>query len=195
MSEADDADRAAMDRLADGDDSALSEIIERWKVRLTAFLLRHLGDEAAALDLAEETFVRVYQFRERYRPKGAFSSWLFGIAMNLSRQHIRWRKRHPTISLDSKVDETGWNHHPIDLADPGKDPGAAADHRERAVAVKNAVSALPADLREALILFEYEEMGQIEISRIIGCSAKAVECRIAKARGILREKLTKYFSN
>ncbi|HVE15300.1 MAG TPA: sigma factor, partial [Chthoniobacterales bacterium] len=77
-----DADHAAMARLRDGDDPALNEIMDRWQRRVTSFLLRMTGNEAVALDLAQETFVRVYQSRERFQPRGEFSTWLFTIAAN-----------------------------------------------------------------------------------------------------------------
>ena len=170
----------------------LTEIMDRWKVRLTGFLFRHVGDETTAVDLAEETFVRVYQCRERYRSKGSFSSWLFGIAMNQARQHLRWKRRHPTVSLDEKVNELTSEaalHQPVD---PKENPSQSIESRERANAVKYAVAQLPENLRDPLIFFEYEQMGHIEIAGILGCSPKAVERRISRARDILRIKLSKY---
>jgi RNA polymerase sigma-70 factor (ECF subfamily) len=195
MTNEDEADIQAMDRLSHGDDAALTEIMNRWKVRLTAFLLRNLGEEAVALDLAEETFVRVYQGRLKYRPQGAFSNWLFGIALNLVRQHFRWKSRHPTISLDDKSDDREFGQVSMDPADPDENPSQHMEGRERSLAVSQAVAGLPHELREALILFEYEEMGQIEIASVIGCSPKAVERRIARAKDILREQLSKYLSS
>ena len=90
-------DRDAMARLAAGQDLALNEIMERWKSRLVSFLYRLTGNEASSLELAEETFVQVYQGRMKFRVDANFSSWLFGIASNLGRNHLRWRQRHPTL--------------------------------------------------------------------------------------------------
>ncbi|HEY5813237.1 MAG TPA: sigma factor, partial [Terrimicrobiaceae bacterium] len=73
--EPEDPDVLSMARLRAGDDLALNEIMDRWQRRLISFLVRVTGNEAAAVDLAEETFVRVYQSRARYRPTGAFSTW------------------------------------------------------------------------------------------------------------------------
>jgi RNA polymerase sigma-70 factor, ECF subfamily len=85
-----DADSSAMRRLREGEDLALNEIMERWQRRVTSYLLRFTGNETVAIDLAQETFVRVYQSRERYRPQAKFSTWLFAIASNLAREHLRW---------------------------------------------------------------------------------------------------------
>lgn len=79
-----DADIAAMRRLRDGDDLALNEIMDRWQRRLTSYLLRAIGNETVAIDLAQETFVRVYQSRDKYLPKGQFSTWLFAKRFCLS---------------------------------------------------------------------------------------------------------------
>jgi RNA polymerase sigma-70 factor, ECF subfamily len=182
-----DADSSAMRRLRDGEDLALNEIMGRWQSRVTSYLLRLTGNETVAIDLAEETFVRVYQSRKRYRPEAKFSTWLFAIASNLAREHFRWLKRHPTASLN-EADET---ERPLSerVAANGLNPSEAAENVEQTRAVRDAVMSLPNDLREAVVLFEYEDMSHEQISAIVECSRKAVETRLYRARGILRERL------
>jgi len=184
-----DADSSAMRRLREGEDLALNEIMERWQRRVTSYLLRFTGNESVAIDLAQETFVRVYQSRERYRPKAKFSTWLFAIASNLAREHLRWLRRHPTASLNEN-DETN-SERPLSerVAANGLNPSEAAENGEQTRAVREAVMSLPNDLREAVVLFEYEDMSYEQISAITGCSRKAVETRLYRARGILRERL------
>ncbi len=186
-----DADVSAMRRLRDGDDLALNEIMDRWQRRLTSYLLRAIGNETVAVDLAQETFVRVYQSRDKYQPKGEFSTWLFAIATNLLRQHFRWLKRHPTVSMDSV--ETGRDEQPLSDRLPAEDSNRV-ERDERAKIVKEAVTALPPDLREAVLLFEYEDLSHEQIAQIAGCSKKAVETRLYRARAILREKLSRWLS-
>jgi RNA polymerase sigma-70 factor (ECF subfamily) len=184
MTDALDQDRGSMARLAVGEDLALNEIMERWKTRLVAFLYRLTGNEASSLELAEETFVRVYQNRTKFRPDANFSSWLFGIAANLGRNHLRWQRRHPTLPLDA-ADEVTMEG----------DPGTTAQSRERETAVRSAIAKLPADLKESLILSEYEQLPHAEIAAIAGCSVKAVERRISHARELLRKELSRYFES
>jgi len=180
-------DVLAMRRLHEGDDLALNGIMDRWQRRVTSFLLRLTGNESVAIDLAQETFVRVYQSRDRYQPRGEFSTWLFAIAANLGRQHLRWRQRHPAISLDgATADECPLAER---VPDPRADPSAVAEAKERSRLVREAVHGLPADLREAVILAEYEKLPQAEIAAICGCTAKAVETRLYRARAILRDRL------
>ena len=78
----------------------------------------------------------------------------------------------------------------LSASDP--DPSARLENSERASAAREAISRLPPDLREALILFEYQDMSYDQIAKIQGCSAKAVETRLYRARGILREKLDRW---
>jgi len=178
-----DADIAAMQRLAAGEDLALNSLMERWKEKVAAFLLRMTGNAASATDLTQETFVKLYQSRTRYRPTAPFPTYLFRIAANLARNHARWKQRHPTVSIDNEED-----HVPESVdAQPG--PDEQMERSEQMQRVEAALAALPADLREAMLLFTYQDMSYAEIATASGCSAKAVETRIYRARQMLRASL------
>ena len=105
--EADAFDRADMQRLAAGQDTALNDLMERHAPAVFHFLCRMLHNEDDANDLAQETFVRVFRARETFRPTEKFSAWLFTIVANLARNHIRWRSRHPNVSLDAETGAAG----------------------------------------------------------------------------------------
>lgn len=177
-----DADAASMLRLQNGDDGALNDLMRRWQQPLANFLCRHTGSEAVAIDLAQETFVRVYENRRSFRGS-RFSSWLFSIAVNLSRNHARWQKRHPAVSLDAAA-ESG-----REIPGNGRDPAGDMEKSEEAASVRAAVLSLPDDLRAVILLFEYEEQSHSEIAAALGCTPKAVETRLYRARQLLREKL------
>jgi len=179
-----DPDVLAMRSLADGNDSALNEIMERWVPRLAVYLTRYVGNPTDALDLTQETFVGVYRARNRYRPKARFSTWLFGIASNLARQRLRWRKRHPEAPLESESETV-----PVPSLVSNKTGLTEMQLQERVEAVRNAIQTLPSDLREAVLLSEYEDLSHAEIATIMGCSVKAVETRLYRARAILRKIL------
>ncbi|WP_018290823.1 RNA polymerase sigma factor [Verrucomicrobium sp. 3C] len=183
-----DPDWELMAQLAKGDDQALSALMDRWQERLFFFLCRLTGDAASAADLAQETFVRVYEARGKVRPNGRFSTWLFTIAKNLSRNLARWRRRHPTVSLDSPGDrEPSAPREQL----PGSEssPGSHLERQEICEQVRSAVLLLPEPLKETLILFEYEDLSYEEIAQIIGCSRKIVEMRLYRARKSLRKAL------
>lgn len=180
-------DSELMQQLANGDDLALNALMDRWGGRVTAFLHKMTGERTAALDLAQETFVRLYQARARYRPSGNFSTWLFAIAANLARNHARWKTRHPTVSLDTPPEEGAAA--PAETTDPHPSPEEAAETAETTRAVHAAFLRLPQDLREVMTLFVFEGMGYADIASVAGCSSKAVETRIYRARRMLREEL------
>lgn len=181
------SDSELMQRLAAEDDLALNVLMDRWSKRVISFLFKMTGQYETAIDLSQETFVKLYRARKRYRPDGTFSTWLFTIAANLARNHARWRTRHPTVSLDA-TDDSGRSR-VSETVDPRGNPGEAAEVSERYRAVREALLALPHDLREAMTLFVYEGMGYADIAALAGCSAKAVETRIYRARQILKERL------
>lgn len=184
----DELDVQDMSRLAAGHDAALNELMERHGEKLFHYLVRSLQDEDDAADLAQETFVKVYQSRTRFDPSHKFSTWLYAIASNLVRDRYRWRSRHPQVSLDAESDATGDSFRDS-LPGSGPSPNESVQVEERAKAVRVAVSALPEELRQPLILAEYEERSHAEIGAILGCSAKAVEMRIYRARQQLRASL------
>jgi RNA polymerase sigma-70 factor (ECF subfamily) len=177
-----------MAQLAGGHDAALNKLMDRHVERLFHYLVRSLQNEEDAADLAQETFARVYQNRSKFDPRQKFSTWLYAIASNLVRDRYRWRTRHPQVSLDAPNEAAG-NDFGESLPAQDRLPGEAVQERERAEAVRQAVAALPEALRIPLILAEYEEKSQVEIGGIIGCSAKAVEVRLYRARQHLRASL------
>ena len=185
----DEQDRADMVRLTAGHDAALSALISRHGERLFHYLLRQLNNETDAAELAQDTFVRVYQNAARFRPSERFSTWLYTIATNLLRDRFRWHKRHPQVSLETET-ETGASLQDA-IADSAASPSEQAEASDRANEVRRAVQALPAELRTPLILFEYEGLSHAEIGAVLNCSAKAVEVRLYRARGQLRKALEK----
>ena len=184
----DSQDRADMARLVAGHDAALNSLMERHAEKLFHYLIRQAQNEPEAADMAQEAFVRVYQNRERFKPSAKFSTWLYTIATNLARDRFRWRSRHPEISLAAENPATEGSLADV-VADGQPGPVEELQRAERADAVRRALARLPEDLRTALILFEYEDRSQAEIAAITGCSVKAVESRIFRARQALRGQL------
>jgi len=185
-------DLSLMIRLQNGDDGALNSIMTQWQTPLVKFIARYVGDPNEALDLAQETFVRVYQNRRSYRPNAKFSSWLFTIASNLCRNYIRWEHRHPTVALAHDEDDDG----PTDATDtfpsPDCSPSDLAERRDLARCVQESIQSLPHDLKTVVLLFEYEDLSYEEIAGVLSCSPKAVETRLYRARKILKEKLQRF---
>ena len=181
-------DRADMEKLQAGHDAALNDLMARHATPVFHFLCRMVGNEDDANDLAQETFVRVFKSRDSFRAEQRFSTWLFTIAANLARNHFRWRSRHPTLSLDAENAETEQSLGST-LPANAPSPKEAAIAAERAAAVRTAVKNLPEDLREAIVLCEWDERSVAEAATILEATPKAVESRLYRARAILREQL------
>ena len=181
-------DQADMQRLAGGHDAALSDLMARHARPVFQFLCRMLGNEDDANDLAQETFVRVYQHRASFRPGAKFTTWVYTIAANLARNHHRWASRHPNVSLNAESETTGQS---IGDALPSSDPSPdrAAVAAEQAAAVRAAVDNLPADLREVVILCEWEDLSAAEAAAILDTTPKAIDNRLYRARNLLRDRL------
>jgi RNA polymerase sigma-70 factor (ECF subfamily) len=183
-------DKQSMAALAAGEDAALNRIIQRWQSPVRRFVFRYVQNEQDAEDLTQETFVRVYRHRNRYRPTGKFSTWLFTIAVNLCRNHAGKTRRRSAVHVlpDSERDAELVES----LPDAAAGPADTAESAEHAAAVRAAIAELPHDLRTAVILFEYEQLSHAEIAAIESTSAKGVEMRLYRARQMLRRRLEKF---
>ncbi len=179
----DELDSELMRSLAEGDDLALNRLIDTWSQPLIAYLTRVTGNHSTACDLAQETFVRVYRHRLRFRLSQKFSTWLFSIATNLSRNHARWQGRHPETLLEHE----NLRELPVTSADASPDKQTIAN--ERLTALQKAVCTLPQDMREVLVLSTMHGMNHAEIAHVQNTSEKAVELRLYRARKLLRELL------
>lgn len=178
-------DQALFEALRRGEDTALSRLIGRWERPLFAFAWRYMRNQADAQDLVAEVFVRLYQQRDRLRPDTRLSAWLFTTLSNLCHNQHRWRRRHPTVSMDAPEDgciaET--------VAADGVTSAAQLEHDEMLAALAAAIDRLPHELKTALLLHYHEELSLRQIGEITGCSERGIETRLYRARQRLREEL------
>ena len=183
------SDEALMARLRGGEDRALAPLMARWEMPMKRYLARIVQNAHEAEELAQETFVRLYQKRERFREGARFSPWLYAIAANLARNRLRWWRRRPAVSLEAWTEFGGET---ADESSAGRAASGALEQRECAAAVREAVAALPVELREALVLCEYEGLAQAEAAEALGVTPKAVEMRLYRARAGLRNRLQRW---
>ena len=182
-------DRSDLLSLQTGDDSALNRLMARWERPLFAFAWRYVRNTTDARDLAVETFVKLHQQRTRLRPDTNLSAWLFTTLANLCHNHHRWRRRHPTVSLDAPDDGHGNGHAPPGPQADSPPAPDALEHKEALAALDQALIKLPPDLKTALLLHHFEAMPYREIGAITGCSERGVETRLYRARQALRAAL------
>jgi RNA polymerase sigma-70 factor, ECF subfamily len=184
-----DPDTDLMLRLKNGEDWILNELMTRWQEPLVGFIYRYIGRQNEALDLAQETFVRVYETRHRYTVRGKFSTWLFAIAANLCRNYLRWRQKRGEPVLEAWDREDTASSEFFQSSDDS--PDQAAMRSESIALIRTAIDELPHDLKTVILLYEYQSLSYSEISSVLGCSVKAVEMKLYRARQLLREKCSR----
>ena len=187
-----DADLLSIRKIQQGEESGLVELMSRHRESLFRFVYRYVANEADAADLTEETFFRIYEKADRFRPKARVTTWMFTIAGNLCRDFIRKnKKRSRDLSLDAEVgDETSATIMGA-FASNSDDPSEAASSKETSGGIQQAVMRLPQKLKFPFIFCILEDNSYDECAAVLKTSRKTVETRIYRARKILREKLSK----
>ena len=176
-----------MEALQRGDDHALATLMHRWELGVKAFLLRLGVPSADVEDVAQEAFVRLYEKRANYRAGAAFKPWLLTLAGNLGRNKRRWRFRRREDSIEGMdAAQPGG----FDVVDSSARPASdLAENADLARDVRKAVNALPDNLRQAVLCVELENLSYNEAAEVMGCSAKAVETRLYRAKQMLRSAI------
>jgi RNA polymerase sigma-70 factor (ECF subfamily) len=187
------SDHQLIEATKKGDEQAFAEIVNRYRSPITNYLYRFLNDYEEAVDLAQETFVRVYFAIERYHTEYAFSTYIYRIATNLAISELRKRKRRRLISLtglfQSDEDETK-EFQPPDLK-PLPDADLLDGEQSRTIA--KAIETLPEKYRAPIVLRDVEGKTYEEIAQILELGLGTTKSRISRARGLLKEKLKHYF--
>ena len=151
-----------------------------------------LNDYERAVDLAQETFVRVYMNVDRYQANYSFSTYIYRIASNLAISDLRQRKRRKLIPIPTFFDKDG-DEVEMELPDERNvSPDTTMINDERRRAVAKAITTLPEKYRTAVILRDVEGRSYEEISQVLGLSDGTVKSRINRARNLLKEKLSEY---
>lgn len=187
------SDHALLAATKSGDDDAFAQLVSRYRNQITSYIYRMTSDYDGAVDLTQETFVRVYRAAERYQQSHAFSTYIYRIATNLAISELRKRKRRRLVSLTGFFQATE-HAEAQEFNPPDERPLQDTElvDAERRTAVQRAISTLPERYRAPLILRDVEGKSYTDISRILGTSEGTVKSRISRARGFLREKMRAY---
>lgn len=176
-------------RLQADDFPAYDELVRRYKDRLYGFVQQMVRNPPLAEDVVQETFVRLWQHRMSYRTIARFSTWIYTIAANLVRSHMRKQSRMKTVDLEPR--EAG--DRTIELPDGGRPVDEIVEGRMTVEKVRRAMDQLPEEFREVIILREIEELSYEEIVELLDLPLGTVKSRINRARGRLRELLARDF--
>src|SRR5512138_77885 len=170
------SDHALLEETLAGDEDAFAELVSRYRNQITSYIYRMTNDYDGAVDLAQETFVRVYRAADRYHRRYAFPTYIYRIEMNLAISELRRRKRRKLVSL------TGF-FQPADGSEarefnpPDERPLQDCElvDWERRSAVQRAIGTLPEKYRAPLILRDVDGRSYDEIARILETSEGTVK--------------------
>jgi len=185
-------DADVMLRVKAGDTAAFDYLVQKYRRPIVSLLYRMARNSAAAEDLAQEVFLRVYRSRESYEASAKFTTWLYRIATNLAVNHARDTKHErPEVmaSLDEQDADTGTT---MDVADPHRSVEEELVRRERMQAIRAKVEALPERQKTAVLLHKYQQMDYKQIAEVMKLSESATKSLLFRAYETLREELKQY---
>ena len=183
------SDAAVMLRVAAGDESGYTYLVEKYHRQMIHFLYRMVHNQAVAEEMAQEVFLRVYRSRESYRAEAKFTTWLYRIATNLAVNHARDTKHErgaQAVYLDAPDPETGSRP---DVADDEPTVEQRLLREERMAAIRSHVMALPERQRMAVLMHKYQGMDYREIGEVLKLSESATKSLLFRAYQTLRDKL------
>jgi RNA polymerase sigma-70 factor (ECF subfamily) len=171
-------DQELMEKIKKGDEVAFSDLMIMYKDRVVNFLYQFTGDYQLAVDLSQETFLRVFFKAKKYRPIAPVSSWIYAIAANLARTERKKISRKAAIPLDEVTDSYSAGTYSLDHNDPGLMRN-----------VKQALDRLHPRYRLPVILKDVEGFSQEEIATMLKLPVGTVKARISRGREYLRRWL------
>ena len=186
------SDHALIAATKNGDEQAYAEIVARYRNPITNFLYRFLNDYEEAVDLAQETFVRVYFAIDRYHTEYAFSTYIYRIAANLAISEIRRRKRRRLLSLTGLFQSDEDSEVEFQPRDERILADAELIEDERSRTIARAIASLPEKYRVPVILRDIEGKSYAEVAEIMELGLGTTKSRISRARGLLKEKLIQF---
>jgi RNA polymerase sigma-70 factor, ECF subfamily len=172
-------DREVIEACRQGDGDAFRVLFEAHKDRVYSIALRYSGDPAAAMDIAQDTFIKLLSAIQNFRGAASFDSWLYRIVVNACLDHKRTSRRAIPF-LDELLDA---------VAAPVESVLTRLVRAERDETVQEIVARLPREQRIVVVLRYTEGLSYDEIAEIVGCSAGTVASRLNRAHKILERRL------
>jgi len=187
-------DEVLIQKSKNGDLEAFEQLVRRYESKVYTIAYRFMGNHADALDLAQETFLRLYQALPGFRGESSFMTWLYRIAANACRDEIRRQQKHGLLSLDGGNSGGGeaaagdccTARHNLGAAIVS--PEEALERRELNEAIQKCLNSLSPEHRLVLVMREIQGMSYEEIAGVMNCSLGTVKSRLNRARHSFKEK-------
>jgi len=178
-----------------GNDAAFTQLVTKYKDALTNYLNMMVGDYDVAVDLSQETFLRVYKNIGRYSNIYQFSTWIYRIATNLAIDEMRYRKRRGQVFYKNVWSGRQANNEEgpeFQISDVRRGPRDEMLRKESSQVLGDAIRSLPEKYRTAFIMKEVQELPYETIAKVLRCSPGTIKSRLHRARELLQRKLEHY---
>ena len=166
-----------------GREDGFEELVRRYQRPITGYIFRMLGDYDSALDVSQETFIKVYNSLGKYSSEYKFSTWLYRIAHNAAIDHIR---RNPAVQQSIETESADGTYQ-LQLESPNPSPEKDRERSEWRVEINNVVKCLPAAYRELIVLRHSQDLSYDEIAVVTELPLGTVKNRLFRAREMMRE--------
>ncbi|MBI4751872.1 MAG: sigma-70 family RNA polymerase sigma factor [Acidobacteria bacterium] len=177
-------DAELVERVLLGETEVFGILVRRWERPIYSLAVRMLGRDEDAYDICQETFLSAFRNLNSFRGEAKFSSWLYRIAINCCHSRLRKHSEKSNTSIDEQVEEYGLepSDHRVDLHDE-------LYRREAADLVRKALAALPPEMRQVIVMKEYEGLKFHEIADILGIPVSTVKTRLYTGLTYMRKRL------
>jgi RNA polymerase sigma-70 factor (ECF subfamily) len=170
-------------RVASGDEQAFSTVFHRYQGQVYRYLRQMSGSSSTAEDVTQEVFIALMETSDRFdASKGSLKVYLYGIARNLLRRHVRRQSMQREVDLDHVTEVA------LPVAGEGSDALADLERAEAIALLRRAIVALPPHYREVIVLCELHELSYEEAALIVDCPLGTIRSRLNRARRVLARK-------
>ena len=167
-----------------GDPEAFEQLITPLEQLIWRICWHYTGNRESAEDCGQETMIRIWRSLDSYRGDCALERWVYRIAANCCMDYLRKKKRDKSVSMEP-MQEQGFD--PADPSPGTEEQVVAADEQKR---LREAITMLPEDQREALIMTQLEKVPYEEAARLLGVSEGTIKSRVNRAKARLKEILS-----
>jgi len=182
-------DEQLVERALTGDPEAFGEVVRRWERKIFALTYGILGAVEDARDATQETFIAAFRNLQNFRGEAKVSSWLHRIAVNQCITRQRRARVRPEVGIEDEVEATGESF--LATTEHGS-PARETERRQRTEAVRKAVATLPTELREVVLMKEFEDLTFQEIADTLQIPLSTVKSRLYTALKQLRMRLERF---
>ena len=179
------ADEEVIKKFQQGDLVAFDVVVARYKEQLINYVYTFVGDKSDAEDIVQDTFVKIYRFKQSYKNIAKFSTWIYTVAGNLAKSELRKRKRqqlYPISSLNNGDNE-------FEAVETRINSDEMTDSSVKKDLIKKAIMTLPEHYQDVIRMREIENLSYEEIASLTKLPIGTVRSRINRARIRLQNKL------